>query len=487
MMKTKEIQGIKAVKELNGITLITLAIAIVVIIILAGVSINAIVGDDGLIKKAQESAELSNEAEAKETINRAILEFRLSKGYDTLKDFLDTKVTSGTIDSVVENYDGTLTISKNGYTMNVENKTKTSSKDDNDSGNDQKKDDAQQEGTITLSVTPYNGTYDGQVHAAITGVIVKPNDAKIEYSIDGTTYSTTMPTIINASSITVNIRASKTGYKTQTVTQTVKINKANGNLTLSETSGTSNYSQDLTFSVSENTGNLSVSSSNNDIATASISGNTVTVKPVSTGTATIAVTSAATTNYKAKTSTYTVTVNNLTFTVNSGVGYYADTDGDGAPDGIIIGDFKNGGSVSWGGRTYSIPTATALKEYFIVQTNYNGVFGTKPVLAAKGGGYARFDVMALNDYDYGNSTYQFEAAKVITSGEWKTATIKEWTMFAANLGITSSNFRKYELKNAYWSSTLNYSDRGDRIDFGYGDIAYQPPTYENYVRLARTF
>ena len=35
----------------SGITLIALAITVVVLIVLAGVSINAVVGDDGIIKK----------------------------------------------------------------------------------------------------------------------------------------------------------------------------------------------------------------------------------------------------------------------------------------------------------------------------------------------------------------------------------------------------------------------------------------------------
>ena len=111
----------------KGITLIALAITIVVLIILAGVSINAVVGDDGIIKKAKESANLTKESEAKEIINRAVLEFRLTEGYDTLEDFLKTKVSAGTIDSVINNGDGTLNVSKNGYTLTVENKKKSSS------------------------------------------------------------------------------------------------------------------------------------------------------------------------------------------------------------------------------------------------------------------------------------------------------------------------------------------------------------------------
>ena len=78
-------------------------------------------------------------------------------------------------------------------------------------------------GTISLSATPYTGTYDGKAHNAITKVTVTPSDAKIEYSTNGTTYSTTMPTITNTSSFTVTVRASKAGYKTQSTTQTVKV------------------------------------------------------------------------------------------------------------------------------------------------------------------------------------------------------------------------------------------------------------------------
>ena len=113
-------------KETKGITLITLAITIVVLIILAGVSINAVIGDDGIIKKAQNSANLTKEAEVKEAINRTILEFYLTDDYETLEDFLKAKVTEGKIDSVTKNADGTLTVKKENYSVTVENKTNSS-------------------------------------------------------------------------------------------------------------------------------------------------------------------------------------------------------------------------------------------------------------------------------------------------------------------------------------------------------------------------
>ena len=342
-----------------------------------------------------------------------------------------------------------------------------------------------QNGTISLSATPYSGTYDGRAHNAITNVNVNPADAKIEYSTNGTSYSTTMPTITNTSSFTVTIRATKTGYKTQSTTQTVKVNKVAGTLTLSATSGTINYPNSTTFTVSGNTGTLSVSSNNNNVATASISGNTVTVKPGKTaGSATITVKSAASTNYNEKTATYTVTVKNPTFTEGSGVGYYADTDGNGTPDGIIFADFKNGGSGSWGGTSYTVSTVTGLKEYYISQTNYKGPFGTKNVLSARGSGNARFNVMALSDYN-NSATYTFTNAKSITSGEWRVPTKIEWAAFGGQLGITTSNYSGYGLKATYWSSSANYFNFGCYVNFSTGTI---DSNYGQYpVRLARTF
>ena len=341
-------------------------------------------------------------------------------------------------------------------------------------------------GTISLSATPYTGTYDGKAHNAITKVTVTPSDAKIEYSTNGTSYSTTMPTITNTSSFTVTVRASKAGYKTQSTTQTVKVNKAAGTLTLSATSGTINYPNSTTFTVSGNTGTLSVSSSNTSVATVSISGSTVTIKSVGAGTATITVKSAASTNYNEKTATYTVTVKNPTFTGDSGVGYYADTDGDGTPDGIIFEDFKKGGSGSWGGTSYTVSTVTGLKEYYISQTNYKGPFGTKNVLSARGSGNARFNVMALSDYN-NSATYTFTNAKSITSGEWRVPTKIEWAAFGGELGITTSNYSGYGLKAPYWSSSANGNNGGYYVSFRAGKIVGGIIISPFPVRLARTF
>ena len=309
-------------------------------------------------------------------------------------------------------------------------------------------------GTISLSATPYTGTYDGKEHNALTNVSVNPSDAKLEYSINGGTYSTTMPTITNTSSFTVTVRASKAGYKTQSTTQTVKVNKANGNLTLSSYSGILTYPNSGTFSVSGNTGNLSVSSSNTNVVTVSLSGNTVTIIPKTReGSATITVKSAASANYTEKSVTYNVTVQLPYFTASSGVGYYADVDGNGTVDGVIFEDFKVGGSGSWGNRngTYTIPTVSGTKEYYISKTNYSGPFGTKDVLSAKGSGNNRFYVMALSDV--GNDTYSWSEGKGLESNGWIMPERNEWAAFLGNLKISESNYKSCGLKGEYWSST----------------------------------
>ena len=110
----------------KGITLIALVVTVVVLIILAGVSINAVLGDNGIIKKANQAASVTKEAEVKEAINRTILEFYLTNDYETLEDFLKAKAEDGSIDSVTKNTDGTLTVKKGEYSVTVENKTNSS-------------------------------------------------------------------------------------------------------------------------------------------------------------------------------------------------------------------------------------------------------------------------------------------------------------------------------------------------------------------------
>ena len=340
-------------------------------------------------------------------------------------------------------------------------------------------------GSINLRVTPYTGTYDGRQHNAVT-VNVTPSDAKIEYSINGGTYSTTMPTVTNTSSFTVTVQASKAGYKTQSTTQTVNVNKANGNLSLSSYSGTITYPNSTSFTVS-GTGSISAWSSNTGVATVSVSGNTVTVKSVGAGSATITVKSASNTNYNEKTVAYAVTVKIPTFTGSSGVGYYADVDGNGTVDGIIFEDFKVGGSGTWGNADgkYTIPTVSETKNYYISKKSYTDKFGTKDVLTPIGTGNNRFYVMTLTDK---MSNYcEWAPAKQQATNGWNLPTRNELAAFSGMLNITISNRETYGLHGYYWTS------EGDGLSVAWvasyegGYMRTISASGGAYVRLCRTF
>ena len=215
-------------KEIKGITLITLAITIVVLIILAGVSINAVIGDDGIIKKAQNSANLTKEAEVKEAINRTILEFYLTNDYETLEDFLKAKVTEGKIDSVTKNADGTLTVKKGEYSVTVENKTNSSggsSSGGNTGGETQTpeitvgeiKVVADSNGTgsaITDAASVYLGNtlYITFVHSITGGTTVV--DKTIPYAVTKNgTYTFTVTGTVNGKSYTKNVSVTVNQFK----------------------------------------------------------------------------------------------------------------------------------------------------------------------------------------------------------------------------------------------------------------------------------
>ena len=111
-MKTKE----RETKN-KGITLIALVVTIVVLLILAGVSISMLSGEDGIINQAQNASKETSEAENIEKIRLAISEAQIGEeGYqelnqNNLKEAIDNQF-NGRKDFVVSNNeDGTFTVS----------------------------------------------------------------------------------------------------------------------------------------------------------------------------------------------------------------------------------------------------------------------------------------------------------------------------------------------------------------------------------------
>ena len=212
----------------KGITLIALVVTVVVLIILAGVSINAVLGDNGIIKKANQAASVTKEAEVKEAINRTILEFYLTNDYETLEDFLKAKAEDGSIDSVTKNADGTLTVKKGEYSVTVENKTNSSggSSSGGSTGGETQTPEitigeakvvANSDGTgsaITDTASVYLGNtlYITFVHSITGGTTVV--DKTIPYAVTKNgTYTFTVTGTVNGKSYTKNVSVTVNQFK----------------------------------------------------------------------------------------------------------------------------------------------------------------------------------------------------------------------------------------------------------------------------------
>ena len=176
-------------------------------------------------------------------------------------------------------------------------------------------------GTLSVTASGYNGTYNGSDHA----ITVTSSGATITYSSDGTNYSSTKPTYRNAGTYTTYYKVSKTGYNTVTGSRTVVINKASGSITLSSTSGTITVGNTTNITASNTTGKVSCSSNNTNVATCSISGNTLTIKGISAGNATITVNVEAATNYNRASKTYSITVSNPIYSNGTAIYYNPET------------------------------------------------------------------------------------------------------------------------------------------------------------------
>ena len=87
-------------KNNKGITLIALVITIIVLIILAGISINLLMGDNGIITKAQDAARVQKEGEIKEELSLALTTLKMKNWTDNS---LDDSITKQKINQCLSN------------------------------------------------------------------------------------------------------------------------------------------------------------------------------------------------------------------------------------------------------------------------------------------------------------------------------------------------------------------------------------------------
>ena len=70
---------ISKLESKKGITLVALVITIVVLLILAGVSINLVVGNQGILTKTKKADEDAKQAAIKEQIDLALTNYQIEK------------------------------------------------------------------------------------------------------------------------------------------------------------------------------------------------------------------------------------------------------------------------------------------------------------------------------------------------------------------------------------------------------------------------
>ena len=105
-------------KQEIGITLIALVVTIVVLLILAGVSINFVLGNNGIIAKAKEAEQLTDEGNAKDIMSLYLTGLAFEKEQDSgfrLADYLSSNIGNDGLEDFLNNGDGHAQVAYKGY------------------------------------------------------------------------------------------------------------------------------------------------------------------------------------------------------------------------------------------------------------------------------------------------------------------------------------------------------------------------------------
>ena len=591
-------EKMKLQNKQKGITLIALVVTIVVLLILVGVSVTTLAGQNGILTRTVQ-AKLNNEiGQVKEIASLKILENTLNNNVDNQIATDDETIKTAVINELV----------KKGYQIETRS-TSTRSVNglliQDSTGKNIDQINTNQNGEITLKVSlDTTGTITTKTLVKIqdklfeliisNGNVELVEEESIRALAEDNTYEIKLTPPTNG--ITLYVGNDQINTETLPIVPgsyiKVKAGETTGTFTFNVTETTTSVNKTISTEVKtapENATGLSLNVKNNapaeiapgrtlqieatktpegstDIISWSIKSGSATIdKKIGLVTANSDAQEGSTivveaTCVRADNTTTTVEKQTITLTVKAieeegsivdnktKVGYYADIDGIDGVDGVIYADLAVGGSGQWGNDTYgytsfTIPTKTGLKEYYIKQETYNdGHFGAHPVIAPKEGtsGEDRFYVMALSDvsssYYYWDKQYHnifygteetFESGKENTrllinywnehnynysgssgkSAKWHNEDVwlniqnhynkgwfvpskEEWSAFGKNLGITRSNYSStFGLSFTYWSSSQYSGHTYDAwgAGFGYGSMGDGSVYGSTYVRLSTTF
>ena len=170
---------------------------------------------------------------------------------------------------------------------------------------------------MEVSASGYSGTYDGWSHGIS---VTAPDDATVKYGTAANACDLdNSPKYTNAGTYTIYYEVTKDKYNTVTGSATVKIYKAAGSISYSETTAVHMVSDVAFKNPLTLSGTASVSYSSNDINVATVAADgTVTIKAIGTATITATVTSSTNYSYSPDYAQYTLIVHSPTVVGPSG-------------------------------------------------------------------------------------------------------------------------------------------------------------------------
>lgn len=170
---------------------------------------------------------------------------------------------------------------------------------------------------MEVSASGFSGTYDGWSHGIS---VTAPDDATVKYGTAANACDLdNSPKYTNAGTYTIYYEVTKDKYTTVTGSATVKIYKAAGSISYSETTAVHMVSDVAFKNPLTLSGTASVSYSSNDINVATVAADgTVTIKAIGTATITATVTSSTNYSYSPDYAQYTLIVHSPTVVGPSG-------------------------------------------------------------------------------------------------------------------------------------------------------------------------
>lgn len=291
----------------------------------------------------------------------------------------------------------------------------------------------------------YNGGAQNLINAGST------SDGTIQYSTNGSSWSTTVPTGTTAGNYTVYWRIIGDADHVDKPAESIAVNIAKASRSISFTSAPTPVDKGNTVTVvatpsaGSGDGSITYSSSNSSIA--SVSGSTVTAQGV--GTATITATISAGTNYNSASTSYTITCTNIynghayvDLGLPSGTKWATMNMGATSITGYGTYDYLVETQITWGG-SWHIPTQAQFQELInntTIQsvTNFNGsgVNGFK--FTAPNGNYIFLPAAGSGNEDkWGNISYSGTGSKCYYKSS--TQGPSRWTHYILNATVGNNN------------------------------------------------